>query len=977
MGEREVARYYTLSDRDLQIIRHHRRDHNRLGFSVQLCHLRFPGWPLKAGEVPAAKLVAYVARQLNVSPELFHDYARGRDTTRREHLLELQRDFGFQPFTDALSSKLADHLIPNALRSPKPMPLITALLDQMRAERIIVPAFSTVENLAWEILTRAEAMIFGQLTSGLTLVQRRQLDQLIADNGSKGLGWLRQAVGRPTPVNFLRLCDKLSVIRAIGLDEGMGSTVHQSRLQQLAREGARYSLQHLNRFREEKRQALLVAFLIRTAQEFTDQAIDMHDQMIGRLFNRSERRQQKGFQQNAKAINDKVRLYAEVGKALIAAYKAKTDLGKALESVLGWDQFATTVEEAERLVEPFDCDFLDEMRDQYPQIRQYSPTLLNTFEFRVAPPSASLLKAIELLREMNESGKRKVPGTAPRGFVRQRWVPHVFSGDEIDRCYYELCALTELRNGLRSGDVWVVGSRRYGDFESYLIPKDSWAGVRERGAVGVAANTECATYLNERREVLHEQLSRVDSLAEKGTLPDARLENDRLHFTALARSVPETAEEWTEHAYDLLPRIKLTDLLTEVDGWTQFTGCFTHLHNNDQAKDKAVLLSAILADATNQGLTKMADACPGLTFDRLSWTADWHIREETYLKALAEIINVHHKLPFAQHWGDGTTSSSDGQAFPISTRRPATATINAKYGRDPTVTFYTHVSDQYGPFHTKVINSTVRDALHVLDGLLGHDTDLRIKEHYTDTAGFTDQVFGACHMLGFRFAPRIRDLGDHKIYPIAKPAKYPALQSLIGGTVQIKRIEQYWDDLLRLICSIGLGTASASLILGKLAAYPRQNGLALALRELGRIERTLFTLEWIQSPELRRRVHLGLNKGEARNSLARAVFFYRRGAVRDRLREDLQNKASGLNLVVAAIVLWNTVYLEQAVAALERQGTPVPAECLPHLSPLGWEHINLTGDYVWDLRQTTTFQRLRALRRGSLSVQNELKSKAG
>ena len=92
--------------RSFQIIRHHRRDHNWLGFSVQLCHLRFPGWPLKAGEAPAAKLLAYVERQLNVSPELFHDCARARDTTRREHLLELQRDFGFQPFTDLLSSKL-------------------------------------------------------------------------------------------------------------------------------------------------------------------------------------------------------------------------------------------------------------------------------------------------------------------------------------------------------------------------------------------------------------------------------------------------------------------------------------------------------------------------------------------------------------------------------------------------------------------------------------------------------------------------------------------------------------------------------------------------------------------------------------------------------------------------------------------------------------------------------------------------------
>jgi hypothetical protein len=127
-----------------------------------------------------------------------------------------------------------------------------------------------------------------------------------------------------------------------------------------------------------------------------------------------------------------------------------------------------------------------------------------------------------------------------------------------------------------------------------------------------------------------------------------------------------------------------------------------------------------------------------------------------------------------------------------------------------------------------------------------------------------------------------------------------------------------------------------SLILRKLGAYPRQNSLALALRELGRLERTLFTLQWLQSPELRQRVQLGLNKGEAKNALARAVFFNRLGELRDRSFENQRYRASGLNLVVAAIVLWNTVYLGRAIHGLREQGQLVDENLLAHLSPLGW-----------------------------------------
>jgi len=132
-----------------------------------------------------------------------------------------------------------------------------------------------------------------------------------------------------------------------------------------------------------------------------------------------------------------------------------------------------------------------------------------------------------------------------------------------------------------------------------------------------------------------------------------------------------------------------------------------------------------------------------------------------------------------------------------------------------------------------------------------------------------------------------------------------------------------------------------------LSAYARQNGLAKALSEIGRIERTLFTLDWIKSPDLRRRARLGLNKDEARNALARAVYFCRLGEMRDRSFENRFFRASGLDLLMAAIILWNTRYLEAVYGELRRPNRTLDEDLLRHVAPLGWEHIGLTGDYVW------------------------------
>lgn len=238
----------------------------------------------------------------------------------------------------------------------------------------------------------------------------------------------------------------------------------------------------------------------------------------------------------------------------------------------------------------------------------------------------------------------------------------------------------------------------------------------------------------------------------------------------------------------------------------------------------------------------------------------------------------------------------------------------------------------------------------MLDGLLRHEADLNIYEHYTDTAGFTEHVFALMHLLGFKFAPRIRDLNDKRIYIASKSKYYDKLDSMIGGTINVDLIERNWDEIVRLVLSIEHGTLTSSLILRKLGSYPRQNNLALALRELGKIERSIFMLEWIKDPKLRRRVHVGLNKGEAKHALTRAVHFYRLDEVRDRTFENQLYRASGLNLVVGAITLWNTVYIGKAVEHLKKTDSTFDENLIKHSSPLVRDHINLTGDYIWSTK---------------------------
>lgn len=944
-----IVRHYTFSPDDMALIRRRRRDANRLGFATHLAYLRFPGRVLGGEEVPPADMLTFIASQIGGEPAAFSTYAR-RYETRWEHLGELQTYLGVRPFQRADYRAVAMVALEEATGTDRGEAIVRAMIQHLREHRILLPASVTLEKIGLAARARARKRAHKSLVDGLSGETIAGLEALITvgdDQDRTPFAWLREWPEAPSQKNLVGIVERLQSIRKLGVGPDREQRIHRARYAAIARETSILGAGHLSRFDDERRLATLVVFAREMEAILTDAALVVFDKMLGSVFRRADRAHKEHVVTRAKSLDGSTRALLGMAKAMLVAKDAGQDQVVAVERALGWKRLKELVAETEKSVANTREDNLGEIVGRYPTVRRMSPVLLDAFVFRSWKSDDSLLAALDALRALHASGHGNLPARPPMAFMKPAWRKVVRTAAGIDRRAYEVAVMTALRDGLRSGDVWVEGSRAFRAFDDFLLPPETFATRRSAGELALAVPDRFDEWRAERVARLESRLNEIDALAAAGNLPEATLTEEGLSISPVRKDENDETNNVARRLYAMLPRIRVTELLAEVHGWTGLADRFGHLRTGAPPDDSLALMTTVLADATNLGLARMARSAKIFSHSKLIWTAEWHVRDETYQAALACLTDTIHAQPFTKIWGEGDTSSSDGQFFKAGGHGEARADYNAKYGSEPGVKFYTHVSDRYAPFHTAVIAANASEAAHVLDGLLHHESSLDIREHYTDTAGAIDHVFGLCHFMGFRFAPRIRDLADRRLYVVDARAEYKALDPIIGGAVNFGVIEENWDETLRLVASIKAGTVAPSVLMRRLAAYPRQNALAKTLREIGRLERTLFTLDWIGDPALRRRANAGLNKGEARNALARAMFFHRLGEIRDRTFENQRYRASGLNLAVAAVILWNTVYLGRAVDELRSRGEAVGDDLLAHVAPLGWEHITFNGDYVW------------------------------
>ena len=363
----DIIRYYTLSEADLSLIRQRRGDANRLGFAVQLCLLRHPGQGLLPHAVVPVVLLEWVGQQLQLDTACWPQYAE-REETRREHLLELRPYLGLEPLSLMDYRQAVQAATELALQTDRGIVLATNVVEALRQRHIILPTLDVIERICAEAITRANRQIYAALSDPLSEDHKQRLDKLLVrrDNGKMTwLAWLRQSPVKPNSRHMLEHIERLKVWQALDLSPSMEHRVHQNRLLKIAREGGQMTPTDLAKFEPQRRYATLVALAVEGTATVTDEIIDLHDRILGKLFSAAKHKHQQQFQASGKAINAKVRLYGRIGQALIEAKQSGRDPFAAIEAVLSWDAFAQSVTEAQQLAQPEDFDFLSRIGEHY------------------------------------------------------------------------------------------------------------------------------------------------------------------------------------------------------------------------------------------------------------------------------------------------------------------------------------------------------------------------------------------------------------------------------------------------------------------------------------------------------------------------------------------------------------------------------------------------------------------------------------
>jgi TnpA family transposase len=544
-----------------------------------------------------------------------------------------------------------------------------------------------------------------------------------------------------------------------------------------------------------------------------------------------------------------------------------------------------------------------------------------------------------------------ITGVAPLGFLSASESHAVTTGNKFKVSLYKVFLFQHVAGALKSGSLNLLYSHKYRSLDSYLIGKERWQ--LEKNALleraGMACFSDPKPLLQELEPKLLAQFTATNRNIHSGSNPYIKLRKNG----DFCVNTPKQEEHLTEPLAPFLPVrhfVPLTEILATVNWQTKFSDELQHWQQQyNRDKPIRTLFAGLIGLGCAIGIRKMARISNQIGEEELENTVNWHFSLDNMQAANdcvlgymdnMELPNIYRRSPDSLH------TASDGQKFEVSVD-----SLNANYsfkyfGKGQGVSAYTFIDERNLLWHSLVFSAAERESAYVIDGLMRNDV-VKSDIHSTDTHGYSEVIFAVTHLLGFSFAPRIKNLKKQSLYMFkaANDKEHKDWAIKPAKAIDVALIEEHWDDILRLITTVKLKENTASEIFRRLNSYSKQHRLYAALKAFGRIIKSLFIMRYIDDVELRQAIEKQLNKVELANRFTRAIAV---GNPREFVagEKEEQEIAEACNrLIKNTIICWNYMYLEKELKQSDPEKKATLLGAIKTHSPMSWAHINLLGEY--------------------------------
>ena len=918
--------------------------------------------------------IEFVAHQIDINPSdvSVENYSKGT-YARHQQLILLH--FGYSEF-DAFAHTIVTNEINTLVRVQcRPKLILLDIIQVLIRKKFAVPHYNLLADLVVTGINQYQQMLGETIIKSLDDHQRIKLDNLLKKelNADGDSGWrykltlFKNTYQSTQPSKIKANLSDLKALQVLYLElkPVIGSLgLNSESIRHYAYLVIKSQIPQVSRRSDEVRYLYLIAFIAFQTFKLNDILVDTLLNSVQSVTNLAQKQQKESYfkerEQRNQSFSEQVsQLQSNIDETLLAIRQILDD-GKlnntqkvaSIDDALNIEKSKLNAEELNQSAIKIQNgqDYLESLETHSLKLQRRVSDIIRQIQFAENSSNSALLKALQYYKTNNSN----LDKNAPTDFLSSEEAEILNAPEGKFRIsLYKALLFVKTAKSIKSGALNLIHSEKYRSLDDYLIPKLEWEKHRTEYLERANLNdfSDCKTTLGSLDSALDERYQQINQNFKSGNNPYLTLRaNGTVHV-----KTPKQEEIECLSLGNFFPErkyISMIEMLATVNQVTNFIEEFEHWQIKYQRTKPALktFFAGIIGYGCDIGHRKLAQISSQINENELENGVNWYFSLQNIQNAndrILEFINQMDLPKIYQPESEPLHTSSDGQKIEVNVD-----SLNANYsfkycGKNKGVSVITFIDMRDLMWYSTVISAAEREAAYVIDGLMHNDV-IKSDIHSTDTHGYSEVIFAATHLLGFEFAPRIKGLSKQKIYAFKRRNHYEekGYELLPDQPIQEHLVEPQWDEVLRFIATIQLKVTTASQLFKRLNSYSNQHHLYRALKEFGKIPKTLFILKYRDDCAFRQSIESQLNKVESSNKFSKAISFGHNHEFIQSEKEDQEIAEACRRLIKNAMVCWNYLYLSRELATEKNEERKTELlEAMRNGSVVTWAHFNLHGEF--------------------------------